>query len=323
MNVLQGRTEQLKKTSGTYNSVFIAGHVFATAVNVPLVLADYDPAYVKVKVFLQKKDGAMIGAPIINDSLSLLGLNASFDNYYRHFRLGVDKVISGASVKAVKMRYAEIPFSDTRVEAGQELVVEVTLGSSGVFSAAVDTTASFVQFELNPSIGYDYADFETVFMPILANQPSASVELGDNVTRIMLINLDKTDYSTPVISSLNLSSDRYNETLDFNKLISRNLRYVGQVAPQLIGTALPVVEGTSDTKFGMTYLPQTFVLFDGNHTGVKIDKAHLDIVFNSANVAASQNFIAITRYKTNLKKLSAAADRQAKHKAEEIGKLGK
>ena len=323
MNVILGRTEQIKKSAGTYDSIFLAAHIFATATNTALVVDAFNPAYVKVKVFLQQKDGAIIGQPLLNDSLLLLGTDASLMDFYRQFRLGVDKTLPAVGVKAIKMRYVEIPFSHTRVAAGQELVFEVTVGSDSVYSAAVDTALSCIQFEANPSMGYDTGDYTTEFIPIAAQQPSAALSIGDNVVKIKILNFDKTDYSSPVISGLALGSDRIQETLDFNKLLARTIRLCGKTTPQMVGSAFPIAEGGTASVFGMNYLPQTHVLFDGTISGQKMDKVHLDITFNSANVSASQNYIAVTRYKTTLKRLVEAQDRQKKHRAEEINKLGK
>ena len=320
-NVLIGKTEHETVTNGTYNSLIVLCHLTHAAVNTTFTPSAFDASKVKLKVMKLDKKGQVIGQFPINDNLLIVGTYVSYAESYRQFYNGIDKVLPAADVKAEKMLFVEIPFGHTRLSDGESLKAEVTLGQ-GAFSSAVDALLSYVEFGLIPSIGYDLADFEHIAIPVDRDQKQFKHNLGDNITRIMILNFDKTTVTNPVVTGLTLSSDRLNETMNNDMIHTRTARYLNKLSPQQFATALPAVPGTPTVKPGLNYLPQTHILFDGRLDGnVTLDRVNLTMELDSTQVEGSQNYVVITRYITSAEKLNREQARMEKHRTENLSRI--
>ncbi|UAY54795.1 hypothetical protein [Arachidicoccus terrestris] len=306
MIVKVGESRQDIVRSGTYNSVNVNLYVVAAAVNTAFVDADVKKQNVSIKVVLKRSGQQHI---IMQDNLLLLGTYNSLKKGYAEFNKGIVKAAAAAAVKEVRLFPVTLNFGGhIRVSDGDELIVEVTPALTGLFSANVDTALSYVEFQSNPSIGYEVGIFSTISEVVQQNTNKQSFSPGDNVVRMALLNFDKTSLASEVVTNLNISSDRLDVSMSFNQLLAAELLQYDDKQRLDYSTSTPA-------------LPQSFFLFDGLKTGDELDTVKVDASFNSANVASSSNYLVSTKYVTNIEMLTDAAERSAKHGQEKIDRI--
>lgn len=315
MQAKLGEPKQEVKTSGTYGSVTINAYMFAAAANQALAATDYKPEQVQISVVL-RRGGAT--HRIMSSNLLVLGIHAAKNRGLHWFLSGFDRIYAASGVKALKQRSITLPFKPVRCDKGDELVFEVN-PSETVWGANIDTSLSYIDFYFNRAIGYEYGLSKVETSVVNANVTDQPFNLGNGVTKITVINTDKDNLSEPVISQIALSSDRFDESLTFTKLLARVAEMDIDGPAFRLGATPPT---QSVFRFADT-LPQTFCIFDGERCGMDsfLDDAQLDIQFNSANVNSSKNYVAWTQVTATKEQVEAAMNRQRKHQAENILKL--
>lgn len=313
--------QQMPLTSGTIEGVSISMYAVAAAVDTRLQPSDINPDQIQVKVLLQRRSKSNI---IMQDNLLLLGLfNAQHKGMFE-FIIGADHVAPASTVKHALQRYVNLMFGGpVRINAGDLMIIEVSVAKTGVVSSNVDSSSFYVEYEPMHCIGYETGLHQTIIDVVAANTTKQTFNLGDNVTAISFLNLDKNGHENPVVSNLSLASDRLDLSLSYNGLQARHLYNKSGQALERYGSTLPIhpTDGTGRVYRGADYLPQSVIILSGQKLDQEVDNARLDIAFNSANVASSANFVAYRKYTSDQTTLLAAEERQQKHLAENISKL--
>lgn len=313
-----GETKQDKYNSGTYDGIVLNVNLTAAAANTQLGSAAFNPSMVAVKVVLKRK-GRTMG--IFNDNLLLLGTYNTLKKGYHEFANGIDKVYPVSGVKHKLLKTVKLNFGGhLRITNDDLLLIEITM-PSGSFGSTVDSSQSHVEFYATPSIGYEMFVPTTVCEVVQASAPSQPFNPGNNIIKLAFLNFDKNTLENEVISSLNLSSDRWDSSFTFNQLLAHNVQNFDEMPNARYGSTLPIDStGTGRAFRGLDYLPQSMVIFDGNKDSTELDDCRLNVAFNGSQVAASQNFFVWTTYEANLTDVQAAIEREQKHVVEKIQK---
>ncbi|MFD2921331.1 hypothetical protein ACFS6H_16510 [Terrimonas rubra] len=315
MLVKVGESRQDTRTAGTYNSVTIAVNMIAAAANTALSVSDFKPEQLQVKVIL-KRNGAT--EYLLNDNFRLLGTFNALENGLNELINGEDLAIASAGIKANKLRFATLQFGTVRLNPGDELTCEVT-PALNMFGAAVNSSESFVDFDFNPCVDYEAALFYTKAQVVTANTTSESFNLGNNVTKVMLLNFDKDNLYEQVVNTLAITSDKYDQQLTFNKLVTRrNLNFPNH-RPARYGAVPP----TQSVFRLLDMYPQSFIIYNGENDHTDLSNARLDISFNGSNNNVSQNYVVYRYFKGTQEQMLKALQRQQKHMGENMAALPK
>lgn len=319
MIVKLGESRQDVLRSGTYDSLLINSYLVHGTGNTAIAGNDFVPSNVNIKVVLKRDNKQNI---IFQDNLLVLGSYNSLKSGYHEFINGIDKVYPATGVRAVKVRAVKLDFGGhIRVAKNDELIIEVSPNQAGTFSANLDNTLSNFEFYANPSVGYEQGIPQTLSEVVQANTTKQGFNPGDNVVKLALMNFDKNDLTNEIVSNVSLQSDRLDLSLSFNQVMARHFAMYPERAASRYGTSVPIASVPTVLR-GLDYLPQSFVIFDGTREGKELDQVRLDVSFNGANVAASQNYVVHTKIQTTMESLVVAAQREQKHEIEKIEKLG-
>lgn len=317
MQTVIGQTKQDKYFDGTYDGLNIIVNLVHTTAATAIAASDFNPESVNVKVTL-KRDGATYQP--LADNLRLLALANTFENGYHEFDKGVDIISPAAGKYAQKQRSVFLKFmSPIRLGANDQMIVEIQPSAVGTVSANIDLTKTYIDFNLNPCVGYEEGIYETVCEVVQAGATSHNQTLGSNVVKAVFLNLNKTDLETPVIKNVGISSDKFDTSLTFEQLLAQQTRYYSNSRLRL-GTSLPLSDSSETVYRGLNYLPQSFILFDFSKHA-HLDTARLNILLDGGQVAASSNFVVYWKYTLSKEALNDSLERQAKHQAENISKL--
>lgn len=311
MQIKMNESQEVKKTSGTYNAISVTTSTLAAAANAAIASTDFNKSSVKLEVKLKRRGQTVT---LVTENLAILNILSHLKDGFHEANNGVVKVAAAAGVKETKVFSSVINFGGhIRVNAGDELSVRCTV-SNGAFSAAIDSTASYVDFDFVESIGYEFGTPYIVSEPITQGTSSQTFNLGENILEVMLVNLDKTTYANEVVSSLTVASDRWNKSFTYDQLIAHHWQNGFKSNNERWATAA----GTESFKIA-PYSPQTFQIFAGN--GQELDKVSMSIALNAANVAASQNYVVYRKYTTSPEQIREAQARALKHKEEKMRSL--
>lgn len=270
--------------------------IAATAVNTALVAADLDLSKISVKISLVRR-GQNI--PIATDNLQNLTMASNyFSPIIRTAQAswlnGGTRILLAAAVASKEIRVCPVKFDFggiINLDGDDRLMMEFNLASSAI-SAAVDTATSYANIDFTSGIGIEYVTPQYRSIGIEAACTSLSETLGDNVTRVVLINTNKTDVleASQVVTNLSLSSDKLSYTADYARLLE-----------------MQTAQFVDETIAG--YRLQSFCLYNG---GMDLDNVKLDASTTSANVTASKNYIAVFNYMSDPLTLAKAQFMQSK-----------
>lgn len=320
MLVKMGESRQLTIPSGTYDGVNVNCILEAAAVNTRIGISDFDPQQINVKVMLKRNGRSYV---MMQDNLLILGHHNTIIKGGYEFMTGLDLIAPAAAVKHNLMRSVRLNFGGPiRVGASDILLVEFSLAKSGLFTANVNAGNSYLEFDVNSCVGYEVGIFRTISQVVQANTTKESFNLGNNVTDISFLNFNKNGFENPVITNLNLSSDKLDLSLNYQQVLARHSMMFANIPNMRYGSALPIhpTDATGRVFRGSDYLPQSIVIHSGAIES-ELDEVKLDISFNSADVAASANFLVWNQYETSTEILQEAQARQDKHLKENISKL--
>ncbi len=315
MIVKAGESRQDTLRSGTYDGITFIANIQAAAVNTALAASDFNPGSVSVKTILKRQNKTHV---IFQDTLLLLGTFNTLLKGYDQFVNGVQKVYHGVSTKAIKLRPVTLKFgSPIRINSGEELFIEVTPAATGTFGAGADSAVSYIEFYANACVGYEFGIPSTIAEVIQATTSKQSFNPGNGIVDLSILNFDKDTLTNEVVSTLQLSSDRLDLSLSFNQLVAHHLQHYDKMAAWRTGTTVPTTLAGQDVFRGLDFIPQSFVIT--NNT--ELAQVRLDVSFNSANVAASQNYIVYRQVQTDKKTIVEGINRQQKHTKENFNAL--
>lgn len=298
--------------SGTYTGVLINALLVAAATNNPLVASDFSPVGVQIKVDLLRKGTTYT---MMNDNLLLLGTYYTRKSNYFRFSQGFPLVAPAVGVAAQTLRTAFLKFrSPVRCNAGDELRLSVQFNSG--FSSNVNTAISFLDAILSPGTGYEMGIPQTRSKVVQTNSTTDWFVQTDGVAHIEFLNLDMTDWSSPVIQNINLASDKlqYNTTL-YESIGADAIKWPENIPAQFGATNItPTVVRTLDA------LPQCLTIFEagGNRAQSALNKCNVALSFNSANVNASKNWVMWETLYIDPSNVKPTVQRIAKHAQENM-----
>lgn len=311
----QNKTESLGQSS--VDGIRVNVYLVAAAANTAITASTaFLPQNVQVKTELKRNKG---GLNVLNDNLQILGIYAAKDYTYNLWSKGQVLTAAASGVYETMLITAFIPFGGTiNLKGDDELILQM-FAATGVFSSAINTSTSYIEFTANNSIGYEMATPQVVSQVVQTNITNQRFSLGDNVTKIMLVNLDKTDRTAAnqIITSVQLNSDKLDENLNFFDLINRDANILQ--APRYNPTY--VTAAGAEAFAQAPRLPQTFTLFatpDG--VNMNLDNCNVQLTCNGTNVNSSQNFIVATRFWFSAEKVAQTVAMVEKHQVENAQK---
>lgn len=292
--------EPLIFKKGTFNKLRVLVSLNAAAVNTAISSADFDGTYVDISLTF-KKDGDRV-YQIFNDNLANL-VTALCQGANETYVVGLQKRVHAGAVKGEHFAFIDLPFATLRATELDTINLEVKVSNLGTFSANIDGAISFVGVELVATTGYMKGVSETEIISISENTNNQTFPLGDNVQKIVLVNLDKTTITDAVINNVTLQSDKLEATYQFEELVMQDSMF--RTKQNFNKSASSVLK----------HKPQTFVLHDTDFSLSPLDNTKITVKYN-AGATAVNNFIAVTRFHTNAILLQEAFRRQEKHKGE-------
>lgn len=312
MQLKINETRTHKVENETVNGLNICCLLESAAVNtdVPetgyMTATSFDPSQINIEVSLMRNGKS---ETIINENLAVLAHFWTILKNGMLWRKGVTLQASAVAKTHLVSRSVFIPFAGHINVKGSDVLTVTATVNRGAFGTGVSSATSTIQIETNQSIGVEHAIYKFKSYAIQASQNQDVVNLGDNITRLALISFE-TDSSKPIFKSASLSSDRLDFTANEQELILRHwdkfpYNSADMAMSSLYGTAHP-------SKY-----PSTFVIHDKD----EIDRAKLQFTMNSANVAASQNFVCWITYVTDQAIISKAVEMTQKHNEQNVAKI--
>lgn len=276
-------------TNGTANTAFTGDVVDMTNANLRVIWSD------------GKKERV-----ICNDNLRNLLATSQIESPAFEYVIDQSKIIStlaaGIGVKATAIRPLVFDFGEVvTVPRGGSLYVEVSVSNS-YYTSQCEAATSKLQFDTMEGIGNMTVipEFRSKIINAAVTNPSEN--LGDNVTKLVVVNYDKTSFLTAdnVFNTLMVTSDKVKINDTFSDLVGRNEEQFSSQADAQIRK-------------------QCWLL---HNSGVELDNVVVDGVTNSSNVTASKNFILWKTYFTDTAIVSQAVARKEKHENKALVKLG-
>lgn len=318
MKVKFGSSGELEIESGTYSGLHVNAILKAAASNTAIAQTAYNPAKIAVKVELTR-DGKTTS--IMQNNLMILGTYCTQKRGRTSFYIGIDKKVAAAGVYAEKHRNVFLEFpSIVRIGKEDTLRVEVSAGAESI-TAALNQNTSDVDFYLQPATGYEKGIPKIQSKVIAADTDSQQLHLGNDVTRIDVLNFDKTSWQNQVVTGLTLSSDKYDLNLNAPQIIAhRDLMY--QERPGYRFGDAP----DNQNVFEMPdYLPQSICIFETDNIlgeiPADLDDVRIDLQLDQTQVNASQNVVVWSTCTVTAKDFQDTSDRMAKHAKENLTKI--
>lgn len=291
MNIRNRETQTESYRNQTVDGILVKAYLINPS-GTP-VTTDIDFEQSTIKVVLNRGGVQDI---IVQDDLKKLGLASTVDSLLQYaFSTGNTTINSNLG----SLIMFKIPFGGhINLKNDDFIWVEVT-NLNGLFGASIAAT-SYLDIKLTKSVGYETHIPMISSRVIQASESSRKFDLGDNVKRVAILNYDKTDFLNNVIDNITISSDRYNENLNFGDLV------YGKVARYPNQLLVPV---GNDLSVQMQE-DQSFILMDFHQ---HFNGVELDIKFQSTQVLQGKNVIVFWTYRTDMTIINKAAALETKH----------
>lgn len=317
MIVKLGETKNLTVKESTVDGILCNIYAMAAAVNTSLVAADFLKQEVTLKVILKRDKANKV---IAQDNLLVLGLFSALNYGEQEWSKGTTLVYKDVAVKEQRLQTLYIPFGGPiNIKGTDELIVEMVVGRAA-FGANVDAGVSYIEFNPNYAIGYEYGTPMIKAEVLQANITKQKFSLGDNVTKIAFLNFDQTGLDSQVINSLQLSSDKVDMSLNFFDLFNRHRTVL--LPPSIQHRYFGTLPSTTEAFQGLPDFPQSVIVHASDiNRNIELDNCSVDISTNSANVAASQNYLVWICYETTQEMIQKAENRREKHTVEKLGAI--
>lgn len=274
-----------------------------TAVNTSVVNTDFDLQQIMVKGTLYRDGRTHV---LFNDSLLILAMESALNkaawDYVRvASTVNTKLVVAAAGVSEVAMLLTEVDLGSPINLSGTDVfTLEVNI-SNRLYASTMDTSGSFVEFDANEAVGLEYKLPYIQTKAIQGNESRLTLNLGDNVQRVVMINTDKTGVTEAVqlVSQFGMMTDRYTKNDNYREMLSMRV------------DAFPTV-AISDTR------DQSFELLNGE----EFDKVQLDLTLVPTNIAAGKNYIVTRSFTSSAHQVELAQAKQTVHVAKRLGKIG-
>lgn len=318
MKINAGETLTLPVSGKTISGIKVNVILFGATVNTAINAADFVPSQMLFKTILNRNG--------VNKTITQQNLNTlqvfSAKNYSNQLAFyGVQRRFEAADATPVLQLSFLIPFGGCINLKGNDLLtIECQMGLS-VFSTDLNTTASFAEFTPHFDIGYEWGTPAINSTVIQENADNADIMLGAHVGKILLLNLNKTSLLEPVVTQVNLQSKEINASYNQFDLVNidRNA-YVDPVVQYR--TANNMTAGATVTVPYNPLYPQSFYLYAPEKGRQQmLSSASVYLTFDSAQVAASQNYLVWHSFEVTKEIIARASERQNKHAIENIQSL--
>lgn len=303
-NIEINKTEKLevknKSISGLVCPVYVKHTTNATAFTGNIL----DTSKAIVKVTLKRGKQSVLVAPnlSLDKLIALNGIELPHWNLINGATSSTEVLVAqDTGVKEERRINLVIPFGSTiNLQGDDRLEVEVTI-NSGFFANTCDTSLSFMQIDVIEGVGVE--EFVPVFNSVVVpdNEDNQSFSLGDNVTRVVWFNTDKTAITTAeqIIQTLDLVSDKYVRKDTNHMLHAKALALYPTVAEK-------------------TARYQSFLIYDGKD----LDKVELSVSASGSDIAAGKNFILTRSFVTSPSLIARAHNMRMKHQVRDLAKHG-
>lgn len=278
----------------------------AAAVNTRITKSDFDAKKVYIDVERWVKGDRKV---IIRATLYQLIIRAEVDHINAAQIIGSGdwvgsqvSVAEDTSVKQLVEAKVPIDLPTLNVLKGDDKIVVRVNVASDAWGGDVDTTqASFISVDEVKAVGEEASIGILEITPIQENQSVVRINAGDFVSRMYFANQDVSDYdivATQPLQSVNISSDKYDETLDLNTLKQRRDVYMQKT-------------GRSGSVLNASH-----ILHPELPIGVMLNDVVLEVFLNQTNINASENFIYVEREVLILEHYVEGVRRAEKHREE-------
>lgn len=319
MIVKVAETKENTFKDSTIDGILFNVYMLADAVNVPIVAADFLPQNVIVKCILYRNKEEIT---IVQNNLMILGLYSSLNYGINNWARGNVIVYPGVATASSKLISLFMDFGGPiNVKEDDELYIEVTVGQTA-FSSAMDLGVSFVEFNPNFAIGYEFGTPMIKSKVVQAQENSQKFSIGDNCIKLAFLNFDLDNISTQAIVTASVQSDQWQVSLNFFDLLNRHWnRLVSPTIEYRYGNTQPVTVGNQAFPYLPLY-PQSVIIHVGEKENPKdIDNCLLDLSLNGEFVNASQNYVVSTVFRGTKSLVARAERRMQKHQMEKIATL--
>lgn len=310
--VRMGSSESLEVKGKNVIGIMLYSYMQASAVNVmPSSTSDQDLDNLNIVVKLNRKG---LSYQIVNGKAIPYILHTTINTEQYGFAHPVSAgffpvVTQDVAVKGVLSRPFQIFLPGIINLDGDDVLTIEVQANNGVFAGNTDTTASYFYFDIIEGIGIE-TQIPTLQMDSVQGAQSQYVRyIGDNVSRITFINLDK------ALTTNLLASDDIVTAATFNSSL---LDYVDTNIESWTKTLNnnPYSGFYSNVSFG-----KSRALFGSN---VPTQNASLTLTLNSANVVAGKNYVVWSQFiadKATALKAAAMSERFAAKNAKALYNL--
>ena len=301
-SIQHNSSAQIVAETGSYKGVLLNVLAVGTA-NTAFTGAMIAPEKSVLKVVRTRSNGkeVTIAERNIRDLIYCASLEKPVAEYLLDNTKHILTKAHGAGVKPT----ATIPLffdfgSVVNLKAGEKLTAELQV-IDGFYTTQMDATSQ-LNFDLIEGIGIESYTPQFKFKVIDAASESPSENLGSNIHRLALINLDKDTLLTAdqVFTQVTLKSDKFNFTDTHAELKQRNeTNYQTTAAAEL--------------RF------QKFLLHNDE---VELDNVTISGSCVAANVVSAKNYIMYRTYDSDAQLLAQAIQMSKKHEDKGLIKLG-
>lgn len=242
---------------------------------------------------------------VLNDNLRNILYLLEIDHpSFEYIRTGSTELMTLRAQAAGVKHLAFVPLqinlgSVINLKGNDTFKMEVSV-NDGFFGNRVDTAASYLQMDMMDAVGVEYVTPVLKSLVIPATTEVFSEDLGDGVCQVVIANYDKTAKTSDVqvLITADLNSDKMSLNDNYLELNSKGLW--NQV-----------------DKDAYTEKRQNYQLYKG----LELNKVNINLQLNSANVAASMNYILFKKYITNQTLVERAFNMKAKHDFENLQRV--
>jgi hypothetical protein len=266
--------------------------------NVPITDPGFDPEKITIDAVIYRANGYKLNL-LPNQPLYVHALQSAFkkSNFQQVYKAhsGYDALVllaAGASNKENSVHPYYIDFEGNITVRGDEYIeVNINVNSDSAHST-VSTADSSIIFKTIPAVSNPLGDVYTEIYPIVTTEPNPVFDLGDNVTEIAFINLDKTNHlaASRVVTNVRLDSDRTKLDLSYDELL--NMR-----------------QQQFELHTSANERDQSFMIVDG----VELDNVKVQLKLNLSNVTAGKNFLCVRKYVVTPELAARFSQRNQKH----------
>jgi len=191
------------------------------------------------------------------------------------------------------------------LRGGDKIEVAIDMDSN-VYHATADSTASYLDCDGINGVGLQKTIPKWNTEPINSTEENPAWDLGNNITMISVVNLDKTSIldAAAIIDKVTLTSDRLKEKRNYEDLLQERV-------------------GRYSTLAQSTDRQQSFELFNSADGTAELDKVKLELDVNVSAITTSKNYVVTRAFVTHSKIIKRAQVRNQKHQVQAQTKVAR